>query len=469
MFWLLFGCLADYSFPFGQAIELILACFKGTVASKVNTLQQQLQNTEVVPNVGNTQQVRRLSTLKQQVKKLNNLDSQAWLYEGVLGRIGSNPSVNHEKIAKTLEALEYKRNEILKELEPRRPQKYRILSKFQNSVQGILDSQDEKDYRQLQKIVTNLILFTKSKKPSQIILSEIITKLSSEISRNNKKISPSRLRIAYRIDELMRVVSEKLILDSNSSRTDGNYQLIVDELRSRINLLSQEFNNLLKTKQEDKKELNRRTQEVSNLTKNISDLHQDISNRDSDISTLGRNIQNLTKSVKEKQAQIDSLQNLIYDLQRDIRDSDAARHQEYDQVSQLQRRLSQLNEQKLTLQERIDDILANTRKIESKVEILENEKSHLSSQKSELQRQNQILQQQYLHQQDMISSLNKQLKDLDSSINSVATQSQISEEEYQRISNKSEYGYVKSHAKKNGTWVEAYYRRNPSSRRKRKQ
>lgn len=435
----------------------------------MNVLQQQLQKTEVVPNVGNTQQVRRLSTLKQQVKKLNNLDSQAWLYEGVLGRIGSDPSVNHEKIAKTLEALEYKRNEILKELEPKKTQKYRVLSRIQSSVRDILDSQDEKDYKQLQKIVNNLILFTKSKQPSQIILSEIITKLVSEISQNNKQISPSRLRIAYKIEELMRVLSKKLILDSNSSRTDGNYQLIVNELQSRINLLSQEFNNLLKTKQEDKKELNRRKQEVSNLTKNISDLHRDISNRDSDIFTLRHNIQNLAKSVKEKQAQIDSLQDLIYDLQRNIQESDTVRHQEYDQVSQLQRRLSQLNEQKLTLQKRIDDILVNARKIESKVEILENEKSNLISQKSELQRQNQILQQQYLQQQDMISNLNKQLKDLDSSINSVATQSQISEEEYQRISNKSEYVYVKRHIKKNGTWVEAHYRRNPNNRRKRMQ
>ncbi len=98
-FWFLFGWLADYSFPFGQALELMLACFKGTLSAKVNTLQQQLQKTDIISQPNN----------KQQVKKFNNLESQAWLYEGILERLGADPSANHEKIARTLEALEYSR------------------------------------------------------------------------------------------------------------------------------------------------------------------------------------------------------------------------------------------------------------------------------------------------------------------------------------------------------------------------
>jgi hypothetical protein len=75
-FWLLFGWLADYSFPFGQALDLMLACFKGTISARINTLQQQFQKIDVVPQPEN----------KQQVPKLNNLESQAWLYEGILER-----------------------------------------------------------------------------------------------------------------------------------------------------------------------------------------------------------------------------------------------------------------------------------------------------------------------------------------------------------------------------------------------
>ncbi|MDZ7960706.1 MAG: hypothetical protein RMY34_22965 [Aulosira sp. DedQUE10] len=163
------------------------------------------------------------------------------MYEGILERLGVDPSANHEKIARTLEALEYKRSEILQELEPRRPRRYRFLAEIQDSVRTFLASQAEKDYEQLQQIVTNLVLFTKNKQPSQIIISEVINKLATEIAQNTNKISPYRLRLAYRIDELIQLLSTKLILNSNGSKTDSDYQSLVNELRSRLNLLSKEF------------------------------------------------------------------------------------------------------------------------------------------------------------------------------------------------------------------------------------
>ena len=38
IFWVLFGLFTSFPFPYGQAIDLMLCCFKGTVASKVNTI-----------------------------------------------------------------------------------------------------------------------------------------------------------------------------------------------------------------------------------------------------------------------------------------------------------------------------------------------------------------------------------------------------------------------------------------------
>jgi predicted nucleic acid-binding Zn-ribbon protein len=416
-FWVLFGWLADYSFPFGQALELFLSCFTGTVAAKINSLQQQLQRTDVIPQPDNGQQV----------QKLNNLESQAWLYKGVLERLGADPSANHEKIAKTLEALEYKRSEILQELEPRRPRSYRVLVEIQDSARDFLASQAEKDYEQLQKVVTNLILFIRSRQPSQIILSEAIAKLASEIAQSSNQISPYRLRLAYRIDELLRVLSAKLVLNSNNPKTDGDYQSLVNELYSRINLLSQEFNNLLKVRQEDKNELNRRTREISNLTKSISDFYKKISNRDADIAALRGNIQNLTESVQEKQIQINNLQNSIRNLQRDIQNS----------------------------ADLIKDLSTYARNKESEVENLQNEKTQLNSQRLELQRKNQVLYQHYQRQQGEISSLNQRLEEL-----SVATQEKISEAEYQRITNQNEYEYVRGYTNsRSGKWVDPYYRR----------
>ena len=330
-FWFLSGWLADYSFPFGQALDLMLACFKGTISAKINSLQQQLQRTDVVPQPNN----------KKQVQKLNNLESQAWLYEGILERLGTDPSANHERIARTLEALEYKRSEILQELEPRRPRSYRVLAEIQDSARVLLASQAEKDYEQLQKILTNLVLFTRNRQPSQIIISEVITKLASEIVQNTNKISPYRLRLAYKIDELMKVLSAKIILVSDSYNTDSNYQSLVDELRNRVSLLSKEFNNLLIAKQEDTNDLNRRLREISHLTKNISELHRDISNRNADIVALQSHIQNLTELVQEKQAQLDSQTS---DFQRKYQNLYEHYKQQQDEIASLKKNISNLSQ-----------------------------------------------------------------------------------------------------------------------------
>jgi chromosome segregation ATPase len=303
-FWIIFGWLADYSFPFGQALELLLACFKGSVSAKINSLQQQLQRTDIVSQPDNPKQI----------QKLNNLESQAWLYEGILERLAEDSVVNHEKIARTLEALEYKRNEILQELEPRKPQRYRVLERIQDYARYLLASQAEKDYERLEKMITNLVIFTRTRQPSQMILSEVIERLASEIAQNANQISPYRLRLAYKIDELIKLLSAKLVFGSDNSVTNNTYQELVKELRSRIALLSNQFNSLLISKQENTNELNKRIQEIYNLTKNISDLHKVISDKEADLSGLRQNTQNLTELIRTKQSQIDQLQYSISNL-----------------------------------------------------------------------------------------------------------------------------------------------------------
>lgn len=446
VFWVLFGWLAGYSFPFGKAFDLMLACFKGTISAKVNSLQQQLQRIDVVPQPNN----------QQQVQKLNNLESQAWLYEGILERLGAEPSANHERIARTLEALEYKRSEILQELEPRRPRSYRVLAGIQDSARVLLASQAEKDYEQLQKIVTNLVLFTVSRQPSQIILSEVINKLASEIAQTTNQISPYRLRLAYKIDELMRILSAKLVLGSDGSLTDSNYQALVNELRSRLKLLSKEFDSLLRAKQEDANELNRCIEEISSLTKNISALHRDLSNRDADIVALQKSIQNIRELAQEKQVKINELQNLIYDLKRELQSSAEINQEKQNSIAQLQLQVSQLVQERLTLNKKLKDISAYVQNKESEIEALHNEKSQLNSQKLDWQRQYQNLYLHYQHQINQISNLEEQL----AKAKRVATAVSISEEEYQKISNQSEYVPVKGHYR-NGTWVDKHYRRRP--------
>ncbi len=465
LFWFLFGWLADYSFPFGQALELMLSCFTGTISARINRLQQQLQRTDVVSQPDN----------KQQVKKLNNLESQAWLYESVLLRLSEDISVDSEKIARTVEALEYKRSEILQELKPRRPKRYRVLAGIQNSARELLASKAEKDYEQLQKIVTNTVLFARDRQASQIIISEVIEKLAAEITQNKNKISPYRLRLAYKVDELIKILSAKLVLGSDTSGTDSDYQSLVNELHSRLKLLSKEFNSLLVAKQEDTNELNRRIREIFKLNKNISNLHRDISNRDADIVALQKNIQNLTESSKDKQTQINSLQDSISDLQRDIQNSTEVDQRKQAQINYLHEQLSQLNQQKQDIQERMLNIANHAQRKESQLADLISEKSELVSQKSDLERRYQNLYQNYQEQQNEINNLKEKIKSLSqpnrpqpssysfqtSQKASQETRSKITTEEYKRIVNQNDYVYVKAHTR-NGSYVKAHYRRRPN-------
>ncbi|HYX15725.1 MAG TPA: hypothetical protein VE944_15425 [Nostoc sp.] len=460
-FWFLFGWLADYSFPFAQAIELLLACFKGTVSARINSLQQQLQRTDIVSQPDN----------QQQVQKLNNLESQAWLYEGILERLAEDPSINHEKIARTLEALEHKRSEILQELVPRRPRKYSILAGIQDSARFLLASQAEKDYERLERIVTNLVIFVRSTQPSEIILSELIEKLALEITQNANQISPYRLRLAYKIDDLIRVLSAKLIL-GDSSITDSTYQNIINELRSRINLLSEQLKSLLTSRQDNKNELNKYIKEISNLTTKISDLYKTIYNLDADLSAVRKSNQNIIELSKKKQSQIDSLEKLISKLQKDIQNSTDIEQIKQGKINYLENKLSQLNQQKSDLEKRIQDINDYGQSKKSEVENLQIEKSQLSSQKSELQRQYQVLYQHYQQQQNEIAKLKEQIKNLSQISRSESssptnrtlqqpikeTREKITPEEYDKIYNKDDYIPVKAHYR-NGSPVKAHYRR----------
>jgi len=463
--WVLFGWLADYSFPFGQALELFISCFTGTVSAKINNLQQQLQRTDIISQPSNTQQV----------QKLNNLESQAWLYKGILERLGADTSANHEKIAKTLEALEYKRSEILQELEPRRPQSYRVLAEIQDFTRDFLASQAAKDYEQLEKLVINLALFTTSRQPSHIILSEVINELAAEIARNSNQISPYRLRLAYKLDELMKAISSHLIISSTNSETDINYQSLITELRSQINLLSNQFNSLLKDKQESKIEANRRVHEISSLTRNISDLHRAISNRDADINTLQNNNHELTESSRRREVQISDLQDLISELRRDIQSSIEVDQRKQSQINYLQSQLSQLKQEKKDIYERIQSTTDYARRKESEVASLEGEKSQLNIQRLELQQQYQSLYRKYQQNQNKITNLKKELEDLseisqfkpetptheiaEASIKTVETRRKISVQKWSQISNQSDYEYVNGYHRQNGTWVNEYYRK----------
>lgn len=404
----------------------MFACFQGTLAEKVNSLQKQIQRTDVVSQQGN----------KEQLKRLNELESQVWLYKGILERIGSDPSVNHETIARTLEALDNKRDEIIEELEPRKPKSYRIFTDLQDSARTLLASQAENDYEQLQKVVANLVVFVRAKNPSQTILEDAISELAREITSRSSQISPYRLRLAYKLEELMRSLSEKIVLDQTSLSTASNYKSIVDELSSRVSLLSREFNKLLASSQQDKGNLQRSSDEISRLTTSITKLHKEATSRDLRISAYRQKNQKLTRISEDSQAELDNLRSLIRNLGKEIQSVSESEKAKQRKIDELQREVSRLGQQTLDPEKR-----PNIIDIDSKKAIIKPSQNNRSSKTSAR----------------LPTSEEKSKKSIKSKIE---TREKISEREYQEISNQEEYEYVSGYKNgRSGKWVEPYYRR----------
>ncbi len=476
-------------------------------------MQRQLQRTELIAQLDN----------EQQVNKLIKLESQAWLYQGVLERLGRHADLSHERIAKTIEALEYKRNEVLQELEPRSSEKYRTLANIQEYTRSLLASQAEKDYIRLEKIVSNLVNFLINRRPSKTIITELLERVTIEISQNAKEISPYRLRLAYRIEELIRVLAWKIVLEADNTVTDQASQTLINELRTQISILSEQFSNLIQGNQKNVNKLDQREQEIQRLTKIISELDNAISERDTDIAAFRQEIQNKKEAIQNRQSQIESLQNDLNKREQEInrlnqsiseldstvseRDTNIAafrqeiqnlRESIYNRQSQIDSLQNGLNERKQeinrltksiseldsTISERDTNIAAlrqeiqNTRQgihsRQSQIDELQEEVTRLKKQKLELQRQNEMLRQNNLPKKDETDLFNEQSRRpyninlQESSFQNygtsppnrrIETKSKLTSEEYKEIYNKKDYVYVEEYSRKDGTPVKAHYRR----------
>jgi uncharacterized coiled-coil DUF342 family protein len=464
IFWVLFGWLADYSFPFGQVLELIIACFKGTIASKINLLQKQLQRKDILYQLDNTEQI----------KKLNNLESQAWIYQNILGIIAKENTDSHTRIAKTIEALEFKKNEITRELEPRKPAKYRKFDTIQNFARSLVASQAEKDYIYLEKIVNNLVSFAGSRRPSQKIFEELIEKLNIEIVNSASKITPYRLRLAYKIEELIRIISSKIILYTENSPDNLVAQNYVNELNSQINILSEQFNALLGRNQENIDRINKIKRENNNLDETILKLRKTISEKEINITLLNQEIINTKEAISNMHRKADALENAIDRLKHQ---KQTLQKQQKEELEELQETLNKL---RLEISNRDANIASLRHSIQSKQNQLDNQQKQiatLNNQKQDLHQQNDNLIQDNQQKQNEIERLKQQINKLyeNNSYSSsyfssssrtpsptpkIETKKKLSIEEYNQIYNKSDYVYVKAYIRE-GNPVKAHYRKKP--------
>ncbi len=447
VFWILFGWFADYSFPYTQALDLIIACFKGSISIKINVLQKQLQRTEIVTQADNEQQVR----------KLNNLESQAWLYQNILEILGRQNADSHERIAKTIEALEFKRSEITQELEPRKPEKYRTLDAIQDFTRSLIASQAQKDYIRLEKIVSNLVNFARSRQPSRIIFEELLEKLNTEIVQNASQISPYRLRLAYKIEELIRIISFKIILYPDNNPNNQAYQDYVNELNSQIRIISEEFNNILGKNEDNISTLNRINSENNRLNETIFKLRGVISERDTSIASLNQEIINTKEVIQNMRCKVDVLEEEIARLNNQKQDFQRQQQQELYKldktIDELHQDISKRDTNITSLNELINTLRQSIQDRQNQNNLLQGEIDRLNSQKQYLHQQNNILTQNNRHKQQEIERLNEKLS------RKIETRNKLTLEEYKEIYNQNDYEYVSAYTKKDGTFVNAYYRR----------
>ncbi|XHR83469.1 MAG: hypothetical protein ACFKPT_03600 [Gloeotrichia echinulata GP01] len=287
-------------------------------------MQQQLQKTDFVSQSNN----------QQQIQKLNNLDSQVWLYMGVLERLGANTTESNERIAKTIEALKSKKSEILDELNPRRPEKYRKLAKILNFFESITLNKEQKDFIQIEKIIDEVVFAVRSSQPSATIIQESLNKLSRETTRKADKISPYRLRIMYKIGGLINEISLRQLSNFDDSELANPNESIINELKEPRNLLSQQFKKLLQEKYEMQQELQRYSEALNNLNRLISERETELSrlreelekyisanlNRQNQISNLNTELNRIKQTIFKFQNQEDSLNRRVNELSQDIRE-----------------------------------------------------------------------------------------------------------------------------------------------------
>jgi predicted nuclease with TOPRIM domain len=331
IFWTFFGIFTSFPFPYGQAIDLMLCCFKGTVASKVNRLQKRLPQSENLSS--------------QSVQKLNNCDFQVRLYLGVLKYLGRNKAESHERLAKTIESLKHKKSELQDEIRPRQPQNYRTVTRIQDFLESMTLSRAERDLIQIESILNEVTWAIKNNYPSETIVQDTIDRLSRETTRRADKISPFRIGVLYRIEALLREVSDKEISNLGESELNELNKKIISGLKEEKDTLSRELSRV-------RDENYIAQQRLRDYLEELGRLNSILDERESDLSKLRENLRDYAEANQSKQFEINNLNSELIRVDEELGKLQAQKsffseqiHRLNQDVHQKQARIEQLTNQ----------------------------------------------------------------------------------------------------------------------------
>lgn len=189
---------------------------------------------------------------------------------------GNADPESNQRIAKTLEVLESQKTEVLEQLEPRRPQRYRTLSKIENFGRSLFQNQLEKDYLQLEKLINDLVKSVINSQPSPTAFEELLDRIEREIARNSVNISPSRLRLIYKLENLIRTVLLKNISESEGVEATRQKISFIEDLRLQREILTEAFTKLRLENQEKQQRLKRQSEQIIRLNRETTEKETEI-------------------------------------------------------------------------------------------------------------------------------------------------------------------------------------------------
>lgn len=224
IFWLLIGYLADYSFPYGQALNLLSGCFTGKVEAKLNNLKREFQNTDFISQ----------KSSEKQIKKLNNLNSKALFYISILEGFSTENSENRESVAKAIELIKRRKEEITEEFLESSPANYRLARELQDIFYHAFKSQAAIDLEKLESIFSKLIKSIQKEQPLNLIIRNLAEEIAEEISKNTRKIRSNNFAILYRFQDLFNILSAS----QSNFQIENFYKKMIADLSSQISNLN---------------------------------------------------------------------------------------------------------------------------------------------------------------------------------------------------------------------------------------
>jgi chromosome segregation ATPase len=191
-------------------------------------------------------------------------------------------------------------------------------------------------------------LITQNSDPSETIIQDVLGELYSKISQNANKISPAKLGLIYRIFNLLYSISRKEISQIDSSELDRLNKDRINELKAQRDILSREFNKLLREKYVKEERLQKYSETLNSLNKTIFE-------HELEIKKLCGEIEKYIQSDRIKQNQINSLNNKLNELNKKLLELQRQKEAWVGKQSQLLQELNQKQSKIIRLQNQLNN------------------------------------------------------------------------------------------------------------------